>query len=108
MMGAFEEREEGFERRFAVDEALNFKAYARRNKLLGLWVAERMGRTGAEAEAYAKDLVESQVEAGDEESLFQRLRVDLAAAGAALSDHRLRRRIEETLARAKKDISEGR
>jgi hypothetical protein len=107
-MGAFEEREESFERRFAVDEALNFKARARRNKLLGLWAAELTAKSGAEAESYARGLVDALVENGDDQSLFERIRSDLEAAGAAMSDHRIRRKMEESLARARKDVSEGR
>jgi hypothetical protein len=107
-MGAFEEREEGFERRFAVDEALTFKARAKRNKLLGRWVAELTGKTGAEAEAYVKNLVEALVERGDDQSLFEKIRSDFDAAGAAMSDNRIRRKMEETLAHARKDVSEGR
>jgi hypothetical protein len=107
-MGAFEEREESFERRFAIDEALNFKARARRNRLLGLWAAELMAKSGVEAEAYAGSLVDALVEKGDDESLFERIQSDLQAAGATMSDHRIRRKIEETLARARKDVSEGR
>jgi hypothetical protein len=107
-MGAFEDREESFERRFVVDEALNFKARARRNKLLGLWAAGLMEKSSAEAEAYAKSLVDALVEKGDDQSLFERLRSDLDAAGATMSDHRIRRKMEEAFVRARKDVSEGR
>jgi hypothetical protein len=58
-MTTFDKREEGFEKQFAHDEDLKFKAMARRNKLLGLWAAEKMGLTGAEADAYAKEVVMS-------------------------------------------------
>jgi hypothetical protein len=65
-MTTFDKREEGFEKQFAHDEDLKFKAMARRNKLLGLWAAEKMGLTGAEADAYAKEVVMSDFEeAGD-------------------------------------------
>jgi hypothetical protein len=107
-MGAFEEREEGFERRFAADEALSFKARARRNSLLGLWAAELIGRKGAEAEAHAKAIVASQVERADDEILFETLRADLNSAGVELSDHRIRRKMTETLAQARQEIAAGR
>ncbi|HLH48294.1 MAG TPA: DUF1476 domain-containing protein [Roseiarcus sp.] len=106
-MGAFEEREEGFEKRFAADEALSFKARARRNRLLGLWAAQLIGKSGAEAESYAKALVAAQVERADEESLFAVLRADLSAAGADISDHRIRRKMGETLAQARNEIAAG-
>jgi hypothetical protein len=107
-MGAFEEREEGFEKRFAVDEALNFKARARRNKLLGLWVAELIGKSGADAEAHAGALVVAQVERGDDAALFEALRADLKGGGVEISDHRIRRKMEQTLARAQAEIAAGR
>ena len=71
-MSGFEEREDEFEKRFAMDETLRFKTLARRNKLVGLWVAQLLGRAGAEADAYAAGLVASQVGAADpEEALFK-------------------------------------
>jgi hypothetical protein len=107
-MGAFEEREEAFERRFAADEALSFKARARRNKLLGLWGAELIGKQQAEAEAYANAIVTAQVERADDAALFETLRADFNSAGVEISDHRIRRKMAETLAQAKADIAAGR
>ena len=62
-MTTFDKREEGFEKKFAIDEELRFKATARRNKFLGLWAAEKLGLSGAEADAYAKDVVLADFEA---------------------------------------------
>jgi hypothetical protein len=107
-MSSFDEREEAFEKRFAADEALNFKAMARRNKLLALWAAGLTGKSPTEAEAYAKALVAAQVERADDEALFQSLRAELKAAGVEMSDHRIRRKMEETLAQARKDVAAGR
>jgi len=107
-MGAFEEREEGFERRFAADEALTFKAHARRNRLLGLWAAELIGKKGAEADAHAKAIVAAQVERADDEALFETLRADLKSAGVEMSDHRIRRKMAETLTQAQADLAAGR
>ncbi len=106
-MGAFDEREQGFEKRFAVGEALNFKATARRNKWLALWATGLAGKSPAEAEAYAKALVAAQVEHADDGALFESLRAELKAAGVEMSDHRIRRKMEETLAQARKDIAAG-
>jgi hypothetical protein len=107
-MGSFEEREEGFEKRFAVDEALSFKARARRNKLVGLWAATLMGKTAEEAEAYAKTVVAAQVAHADDEALFAAIRAALDSAGVEISDHRIRREMSETLARAQAEVAAGR
>jgi hypothetical protein len=107
-MGTFDEREEGFEKRFVVEETMDFKARARRNKLLGLWAAQLTGKQGADAEAYSKALVASQVARADEQVLFETLRADLSGAGVEISDHRIRRKMEETLTQARADIAAGR
>src|ERR1044071_10369660 len=72
MATTFDKREEGFEKQFAHDEELRFKATARRNKLLGLWVAEKLGKSGPDADAYAKEVVMADFEeAGDDEVVRQ-------------------------------------
>jgi hypothetical protein len=106
-MTTFENREEGFEKRFAVDEELAFKALARRNKLLGLWLAQLLGRTGAEADAYAGALVASNV-GGSDDTLFAGLRTALSQGGVEMSDNRIRRKMEETLGEARAAIMAGR
>ncbi len=99
-MTSFDKREEGFERKFAHDEELRFKANARRNKLLGLWAAEKMGITGTDAEAYAKSVMRADLaEAGDED-VFRKIRADFDAKGVAQSDHQIRRTMDEFLAKA--------
>ena len=106
-MTTFESREESFEKRFAVDEELAFKSLARRNKLLGLWLAQLLGRNGAEAEAYASALVASNVGVSDE-ALFATLRTALTQGGVEMSDNRIRRKMEEALAEARAAIAAGR
>jgi len=86
-MTTFDKREEGFEKKFAHDEELRFKANARRNKLLGLWAAEKLGISGDAANAYAKDVVMADFEEGD---VFKKVRKDLDAKGVTLSDQDLR------------------
>jgi hypothetical protein len=103
-MTTFDKREEGFEKQFAHDEELKFKATARRNKLLGLWVAEKLGLAGADAEAYAKALVVADMEATGDHDVFGRIRKDLDAKGVGLSDHQIRRTIDELTARAITEI----
>ena len=103
-MTTFDKREEGFEKKFAHDEELKFKAYARRNKLLGLWAAGELGKTGADADAYAKEVIVADfVEAGDED-VYRKVKADLDAAGANLSEHQIRRKMDELLATAVEQI----
>ena len=75
MTTTFDKREDGFEKKFAHDEELRFKASARRNKMLGMWAAEKMGLTGAQAEAYAKEVVMADFEGGDHD-IFKKIRKD--------------------------------
>lgn len=103
-MNTFDKRKEGFEKRFAHDEELRFKATARRNKLLGLWAAEKLGLAGAEAEAYAKEVVVSDFDQPGDDDVFQKIRKDFDAKGVAQSDHQIRRTMEELLARAAEEI----
>ena len=97
---SMKDREEGFERKFAFDEELRFKATARRNKLLGLWAAEKLGKSGEDAEAYAKSVVIADFEEAGDEDVFRKVRKDFDDAGVAQSDHQIRRTMEELLAQA--------
>src|SRR5579862_3938150 len=78
-MSGFEEREDQFEKRFAVEEDLKFKALARRNKLVGQWAAQLLGYSGAKADAYVADLVAGLVGAGDPDALFAAIKASLEA-----------------------------
>ena len=78
-MTTFNQREEGFEKKFAHDEELRFKAMARRNKLLGLWAAEKLGLSGAEAEAYAQEVIKADIKEAGEEDVFRKVRGDFDA-----------------------------
>jgi len=98
-MTTFDKREEGFEQQFAHDEAMRFKATARRNRLLGLWAAEKLGLAGADAEAYAKDLVLEEFAEGGHD-VFQKVRRDFDAKGVVQSDHQIRRTMDELMAQA--------
>ena len=99
-MTSMKDREEGFERKFAFDEELRFKATARRNKMLGLWAAEKLGKTGADADAYAKEVVASDFEEAGDHDVFRKVRKDFDAAGVDQSDHQIRRTMEELMAQA--------
>lgn len=107
-MEAFENREAGFEKRLEVDETLRFKSLARRNKLIGLWVAEKRGLDGAAAQDYAGKLVEAQVGRDDDEALAKWIEDALGEVRPEISAHRIRRRIQETTATAAKEVFEGR
>src|ERR1700694_27613 len=76
-MTTFDKREEGFEKKFAHDEELRFKAYARRNKLLGLWAAGLLGKTGSEADAYAKEVVLADFEEAGDNDVLRKVAKDL-------------------------------
>src|SRR5690606_29429829 len=90
LMSSFDKRQEGFESKFAHDENLKFRATARRNKLLGLWAAEKMGISGDEAEAYARTVVKADFEEPGEEDVFRKIRGDFDAKGVDQSDHQIR------------------
>jgi len=106
-MTTFDKREEGFEKKFAYDEELRFKATARRNKMLGLWAAEKLGKSGADAEAYAKDVVMADFELPGEDDVFAKIRKDFDAAGVAQSDHQIRRTMDELMERAIAEVKAG-
>jgi hypothetical protein len=106
-MTTFDKREEGFEKKFAHDEELRFKANARRNKLLGAWAAEKLGLSGPEAEAYAKDVVMADFEEAGDTDVFRKLRQDFDAKGVAQSDHQIRRTMDELMELAIAQIKTG-
>jgi hypothetical protein len=108
-MTTFDKREEGFEKKFASDEELRFKANARRNKLLGLWAASKMGVTGADADTYAKAVVAADFEEAGDHDVFRKVRADLDAKKVAgVSDQEIRKTMDELLARAVEEIKAGR
>lgn len=106
-MTTFDKREEGFEKKFAVDEELKFKANARRNRLLGLWAAGKLGLSGVEADAYAKDVVAADFEEAGEEDVFRKIRQDLDAKGVTESEQQIRRVMSELMAKAVLEIQAG-
>ena len=99
-MTTFDKREEGFEKKFAHDEELRFKANARRNKLLGLWAAEKLGLTGPAAEAYAKEVIMADFQEAGDSDVFRKLRRDFDAKDVTQSDHQIRRTMDELMEQA--------
>jgi hypothetical protein len=103
-MTTFDKREEGFEKQFAHDEELRFKATARRNRMLGLWAAEKLGLSGAQADAYAKEVIMAALDNAGESGVFQQIRHDFDDKGVAQSDHQIRRTMDELMARAVAEV----
>jgi hypothetical protein len=108
MTTTFDKREEGFEKQFAHDEELKFKAIARRNKMLGLWVAERLGLSGTEAENYARSIVLAEFEQGGDSAVIAKIRKDLEAKGIVQSEHQISRTMTELMVKAVADIKADR
>jgi hypothetical protein len=105
-MTTFDKREEGFEKKFAIDEEQRFKAVARRNKLLGLWAASRLGMSGDAAGAYAREVVAADFEeAGD--GVFRKVSGDLDAKGITLTEAELRTKMDELMAQAIVQVKAG-
>lgn len=103
-MTSMKDRQEGFERKFALDEEQKFRAVARRNKMLGLWAAEKLGKTGADADAYAKEVVVADIEEAGDHDVFRKIRKDFDAAGVDQSDHQIRRTMDELMAQAAEQV----
>lgn len=103
-MTTFDRRGEAFEKRFAVDAELRFKANARRNRLLGLWAAEKLGRSVDDAADYAKALIKADIEEAGDEDVFRKLRADFDAAGVEVSDAQIRSEMATLLAEAVRQV----
>ena len=99
-MTTFDKREDGFEKKFAHDEELQFKASARRNKMLGLWAAEKLGLSGPDAEAYGKDVVMADFEEPGDHDVFRKIRKDFDAKKVVVSDSELRHTMDDLMAKA--------
>ncbi len=106
-MSSFKDRENAFENKFAHDQELQFRATARRNKLFGLWAAELMGLTGDAAEAYVAEVIRSDLNEPGDEDVFRKVLGDLQAKQVDLSEHQIRRRFEECMAEAMKQIQDA-
>ena len=103
-MTTFDKREEGFEKKFAHDEELRFKANARRNKMLGLWAAEKLGLAGDAANAYAKEVVMADFEEAGDNDVLHKVMKDLADKGVASSEQDVRRAMTDLMEKAIADI----
>ncbi len=100
-MSTFDDRENAFESKFAHDAEMQFKAEARRNKLLGLWAAELMGKTGEDANAYAKDVIKSDFEEAGDEDVYRKVSGDL---GDKASEETIREKMRSLMVEAKAQL----
>jgi hypothetical protein len=105
MSTTFDKREEGFEKQFAHDEELKFKAMARRNKMLGLWAAGILGKSGADAEAYAKEVVLADFEEAGDNDVLRKVSKDLQPKG--ITEQQIRARMTELLNEAVAQIKKS-
>jgi hypothetical protein len=97
-MTTFDKREEAFEKKYALDQEQKFKAEARRNRLLGLWVAEKLGKSGEAAAAYAKEVIAAEFEEAGDADVVRKVTGDLSAKGISVSEQEIRARMNELMA----------
>ncbi len=106
-MTTFDKREEAFEKKYALDEEQRFKAEARRNKLLGLWVAEKLGKSGDAATAYAKEVIAAEFEGAGDADVVRKVTGDLSAKGISVSEQEIRAKMGELTAIAVAQVKAG-
>jgi hypothetical protein len=107
LMTTFDKRKEGFEKRFALEEEQRFKAEARRNRLLGLWAAEKLGFTGDAAMAYAKEVVAADFEEAGDADVVRKVLGDLSAKGAAITEQAIRAKMNDFTAQVLTEVKAG-
>jgi hypothetical protein len=107
-MTTFDDREAAFERKFVLDEDQKFRATARRNRMLGNWAAEKLGKSGDEATAYAREVVASDIAEAGEHDVFRKVRADFDAENVSVSDDEIRTAMRDFLDKAAADVKAGR
>lgn len=106
-MSSMDKRGQDFERKFALDEEQKFKAMNRRNKLLGLWAAEKLGKTGPDADAYAKEVVASDFDEAGDDDVLRKVLADLTAGNVAITETELRTKMDALIAEAVAQVKAG-
>lgn len=106
-MTTFDDRERGFETKFAHDQDMLFRVTARRNRLLGAWAAELMGLTSEEADAYAKAVVQADFEEAGDEDVVRKLLGDLTSAGVDMEEGRIREALNDKTIEARRQLMES-
>lgn len=105
MSDAFDERQNAFEAKYAHDEELKFKLHARTSRMFGSWVAEQLGMTGADAEAYAKAVVEADLEEPGFDDVLRKVTKDLSEKGVDISEHHLKVELQRCMDEAQKQLA---
>ena len=106
-MTTIDDREKGFESKYALDQEQEFKAVARRNKLLGLWAADKMGLSAESADQYASAVVRADFEQPGEEDVYRKIAQDFEGAGLTVSEGEIRRKMDELSSVAREQIRSG-
>ncbi len=106
-MTTFDDREKAAEKKFVLEAHEEFKAEARRNKKLALWVADLIGKNGEDAQKYVSEVIKADMEEAGDDDVFRKLRGDLDASGADISDVALRQKMNEFMAQARAEIHDG-
>jgi len=106
-MTTFDKREEGFEKKFALDEEQKFKAEARRNRLLGMWAAAKLGLSGEAATAYAREVVAAEFGEGGDADVVRKVIGDLSAKGVAVTETEVRTQMNELMTQAVAQVKAG-
>jgi hypothetical protein len=106
-MTTFDKREEGFEKKFSLDEEQKFKAAARRNRMLGQWAAEKLGLSGDAAAAYVKDVVAADFEKAGDDDVLAKVAKDFTGKGVAVDAAAIRAKMDEFLAQAAAQVKAG-
>lgn len=104
-MTTFDDRETTFEKKYAHDEELRFKVAARRNKMLGQWAAEKLGKIGPDADAYAKEVILADLKEVGDEDVLQKVLKDLTSAGVDMNRDKLRKKMDTLLDQAKQELA---
>jgi hypothetical protein len=100
----YDEREKGFEKKFQMDEELQFKVAARSNKYLGEWVSAKLGKNEEEEKNYIQEIIKSDLQEAGQEDVFRKVKSDFQAASLAIEDSEIRDQMEKALLRAKEDF----
>jgi hypothetical protein len=106
-MTTFDKRENAFEGKFALDAELQFKAEARRNRMLGLWAAGKLGKSGVDAETYAESLIKADIAEAGSEGVYRKIKADFDGAGVQQTEHQIRRSMAEFMAIALESVKTG-
>ena len=103
-MNKFDEKEKSFEKKFAMDEELQFKLAARSNKYLGEWVSSELGKNEEEKKNYIQDIIRADMEEAGSEDVFRKIKKDFQTASISIEDSEIRVQMEKALSRAKEDF----